>query len=72
LSRPDPGFWSGTAVAVTGGAQVDGFGKEEMTRLRSRALGREPERPEILRATRGYLLRHIVVDRLYRARILRY
>jgi glycosyltransferase involved in cell wall biosynthesis len=53
-------------------AQAAELGKAETTRLRSRVLGREPKRPEIRRAMRGYLRRHIVVDKLYRARILRY
>ena len=53
-------------------AQAEELGAEEMARLRSRVLGREPERSEILRAMRGYLMRHIVLHKLYRARILRY
>ena len=53
-------------------AQVDEFGEEEMARLRFRVLGRKPERPEVLRAMRRYLMRHIVLHKLYRARILRY
>ncbi len=53
-------------------AQVEELGEGEMARLRSRVLGREPERAEILRAMRGYLKRHIVLHKLYRARILRY
>lgn len=53
-------------------AQADELGAVEMARLRSRALGGEPEREEILRAMRGYLFRHIILHKLYRARILRY
>ena len=53
-------------------AQVEELGEAEMARLRSRVLGREPERSEILHAMRGYLKRHIVLHKLYRARILRY
>jgi glycosyltransferase involved in cell wall biosynthesis len=53
-------------------AQADELGAVEMARLRSRVLGREPERAEILHAMRGYLVRHIILHKLYRARILRY
>jgi glycosyltransferase involved in cell wall biosynthesis len=53
-------------------AQAHGLGAAEMARLRSRVLGREPEQSEILRAMRGYLVRHILLHKLYRARILRY
>jgi hypothetical protein len=52
--------------------QVEQLGNPEMNRLRSRALGREPTTPEVLRAMRGYLARHIIVHNLYRARLLRY
>jgi hypothetical protein len=52
--------------------QVEQLGNPEMNRLRARALGREPTMPEVLRAMRGYLARHIIVHNLYRAGILRY
>jgi hypothetical protein len=69
-----PRFLGGFRVhpAQKTNAQVEEIGEAEMARLRSRELGREPERSEILHAMRGYLKRHIVLHKLYRARILRY
>jgi GT2 family glycosyltransferase len=47
-------------------------GKDEMNRIRLRTLGREPSRQEIGDALRWYLRRHVVLHKLYRARLLRY
>jgi hypothetical protein len=53
-------------------AQVRELGRAEMTRLRARALGREPKQPEIREAMHAYMRRHILLHNLYRARLLRY
>jgi glycosyltransferase involved in cell wall biosynthesis len=51
---------------------MDSHGKEEMAALRKRCLGREVTRPEISKGVGPYLRRHHVLQKLYRARMLRY
>lgn len=45
---------------------------EEMERIRRRIHGRDVGQAEVLRRVRGYLLRHVALDRLYRIGALRY
>jgi hypothetical protein len=47
-------------------------GDVEIRRLRRRELDRDPTTAELRRHVRGYVRRHILLDRLYRAGILRY
>jgi len=47
-------------------------GAEEMARIRRRIHGRDMSHREAIRKARPYVLRHVVLDRLYRARLLRY
>jgi hypothetical protein len=47
-------------------------GREEMQRLRSRYLGREPTQAQIMRKMMPYLLRQFAVNWMHRRRILRY
>jgi len=47
-------------------------GTEEMARIRKRIHGRDVSHREAIRKARPYVLRHVVLDRLYRARLLRY
>ena len=53
-------------------AEVDTVGAEEMARIRRRELQRDVSRKEIHRNIRGYLRRHSVLHRLYRAGLVRY
>lgn len=48
------------------------LGVEEMDRIRKRANGRDVPRQEVRWRVRPYLMRHVAVDRLYRAGGLRY
>lgn len=45
---------------------------DEMKRIRARIHGRDVSQAEVLRRVRGYLLRHVALDRLYRIGALRY
>jgi len=47
-------------------------GKAEMQRIRARVHGRAVSHDEALRHVRGYLLRHVALDQLYRLGLLRY
>lgn len=53
-------------------AQIASEGESEMARIRERLHGREVSREEIRRNLRGYMLRHVLLHKLYRARLLRY
>jgi glycosyltransferase involved in cell wall biosynthesis len=53
-------------------ARLDTVGALEMTRIRTRIHGHPVSIETISHAIRGYLARHVVFDRLYRAGILRY
>jgi hypothetical protein len=43
-----------------------------MARLRQDQHGREVSQDEIRHNVRGYMLRHVMLHKLYRARLLRY
>jgi carbamoyltransferase len=47
-------------------------GVEEMERIRRRLHGRPVDQKEVLRRVRPYLIRHVVLDRLYRRGLVRY
>jgi glycosyltransferase involved in cell wall biosynthesis len=47
-------------------------GVEEMNRIRTRLHGRRVSQGEALRNVRPYLIRHVVLDQLYRRGLLRY
>jgi glycosyltransferase involved in cell wall biosynthesis len=47
-------------------------GIEEMQRIRHRLHGRPVDQKEVLRRVRPYLIRHVVLDHLYRRGLLRY
>ena len=47
-------------------------GAREIARIRRRELGHVPDREELGRGLRGYLRRHVVLHKLYRAHLLRY
>jgi carbamoyltransferase len=51
---------------------IDNIGLEAMERLRTRTLGRTVTREEIRRAVRPYRYRSHLLQKLYRARLLRY
>jgi glycosyltransferase involved in cell wall biosynthesis/predicted nucleic acid-binding Zn-ribbon protein len=53
-------------------ADLQTAGAREMAKIRERVHGRRVTREEIRHNIRGYMLRHVVLDRLYRARLLRY
>lgn len=53
-------------------ARMDEHGRDEMATLRKRELGFEPTPKQIRAATRPYVHRHDVLQKLYRARLLRY
>lgn len=53
-------------------AQLGSSGEGEMARIRARVQGREVSRDEIRRNLRGYMARHVVLHKLYRAHLLRY
>jgi len=48
------------------------IGVEEMQRIRTRMHGRQVDQDEVLRRVRPYLIRHVVLDQLYRRGVLRY
>jgi glycosyltransferase involved in cell wall biosynthesis len=48
------------------------IGVEEMQRIRTRLHGRQVDQDEVLRRVRSYLIRHVVLDQLYRRGVLRY
>lgn len=50
----------------------DTVATDEMRRIRARIHGREVGQKEVLQRIRSYLVRHVVLDRLYRLRLLRY
>jgi hypothetical protein len=47
-------------------------GNDELRRLRTRVHGREVPEDEARKAVRGYMRRHVVLQKLYRMRMLRY
>ncbi len=47
-------------------------GVDEMQRIRKRLHGRPVEQKEVLRRVRTYLIRHVVLDQLYRRGLLKY
>jgi GT2 family glycosyltransferase len=47
-------------------------GVEEMQRIRQRVHGRPVTQAEVLRRVRPYLIRHVVLDQLYRHGLMRY
>lgn len=49
-------------------AAINEIGLREMDRIRERILGRFPDRREIHKAVRPFLIRHIAVDLLYRVK----
>lgn len=53
-------------------AQISEVGYGEMWRLRERALGRRPSFDEVNNAIKGYLVQHIIHQKLYRLGILRH
>jgi glycosyltransferase involved in cell wall biosynthesis len=53
-------------------ARLKTVGADEMSRIRERIHGHAVSRAAIAREIRGYLRRHVVYDRLYRAGIFRY
>jgi glycosyltransferase involved in cell wall biosynthesis len=53
-------------------ADIHTAGAREMAKIRERVHGRRVTQDEIRRNIRGYMRRHVVLDRLYRARLLRY
>jgi hypothetical protein len=53
-------------------AQMDTAGNREMAKIRQGQHGRQVSQDEIRRNVRGYILRHVVLHKLYRARLLRY
>ena len=48
------------------------IGVDEMQRIRKRLHGRSVDQSEALRRVRPYLIRHVVLDQLYRRGLLRY
>ncbi len=48
------------------------LGLAEMRRIRRRTVGRDVTDREAIRRVRPYVLKHVLLDRLYRANILRY
>jgi glycosyltransferase involved in cell wall biosynthesis/outer membrane murein-binding lipoprotein Lpp len=53
-------------------AEIDTAGNREMASIRQREHGRKVSQEEIRRNVRGYMLRHVLLHKLYRARLLRY
>jgi hypothetical protein len=53
-------------------ARMRDLGAEEMGRLRSSVHGRPVTEQEVQRRVRGYLLRHMAYQKLYRAGLLAY
>jgi FkbM family methyltransferase len=53
-------------------ARLADVGAQEMSRLRARVHGRSVTEAEVRRGVRGYLLRHMAYQKLYRAGVLRY
>jgi glycosyltransferase involved in cell wall biosynthesis len=53
-------------------AEIDTAGNREMAMIRSRVHGRDVSRDEVRRHIRGYLTRHVILQKLHRARLLRY
>lgn len=52
--------------------QLFNIGHQEMGNLRERTLGHRPSYHEVNRAIRGYLVRHIMYQKLYRLGLLRH
>jgi glycosyltransferase involved in cell wall biosynthesis len=52
--------------------QINEVGYREMWRLRERSLGRRPSFEELNQAIRGYMLQHIMYQKLYRLGLVRY
>ena len=53
-------------------ASMASYGQEEMMRIRSREHSRPVPVDEVSRHIRGYLARHVVLHKLYRAGVVRY
>jgi glycosyltransferase involved in cell wall biosynthesis len=53
-------------------SEMEATGSLEMDRLRQRHLGREVTHTEVRRNIRPYLLKHVLLNKLYRIRFLRY
>lgn len=53
-------------------AVIDSEGMSEMDALRRRSLGRDVTRQEITKSLRPYMWRHHLLQKLYRARLVRY
>jgi carbamoyltransferase len=53
-------------------AEIRRIGLQEMARLRERCHGRRVAEDEAWRRLRGYLIRHVVLHKLYRLGLLRY
>jgi hypothetical protein len=51
---------------------MDSHGRAEMDEMRKRCLGREVSRREISRGVAPYMRRHHALQKLYRARLVRY
>jgi glycosyltransferase involved in cell wall biosynthesis len=49
-------------------AEISNIGFQEMDRIRQQLLGRVPSRAEIQKAVRVYLLRHVLIDLVWRIR----
>jgi glycosyltransferase involved in cell wall biosynthesis/prefoldin subunit 5 len=52
--------------------EMETVGSSEMANIRARIHGRNVTREEVSRNIRGYVLRHVLLQKLYRARLLRY
>jgi glycosyltransferase involved in cell wall biosynthesis len=52
--------------------ELETIGYEEMQRIREREHGAPTSMADVSRGVRAYLLRHVLYDRLYRLRVLRY
>ena len=50
----------------------DAYAFDEMQRIRKRLHGRSVDQNEVLRRVRTYLIRHVVLDQLYRRGLLSY
>ena len=48
------------------------MGLAEMDRIRRRLHGRDVSHDEVLRHIRPYLIRHVLLDQLYRRGLVRY
>lgn len=53
-------------------AWMDEYGSAEMGKLRRRSLGHEPTPPELRKGIRRYMRRHHILQKAYRAHLVRY